>query len=63
MKYKIILFLKYYLRENISLKTKKSYLKIILESRLGTSGGHKKSPPVGELSENEGRRDLPFFPA
>ncbi len=48
---------------NISSKSQKSYLKIILESRLGTSGGHKKSPPVGELSENEGRWDLPFFPA
>lgn len=48
---------------NISSKSQKSYLKIILESRLGNSGGYKKNPPVGELSENEGRRDLPFSSA
>jgi hypothetical protein len=36
MKYKIILFLKYYLRANISLKNQKSYLKIILEMDLMT---------------------------
>lgn len=33
---------------NISSKSQKSYLKIILESRLGNSGGYKKKALLSE---------------